>query len=134
MQSRRQLKGQKFWAAVGASPENILGHHPKKFEHPPKIFLGTPGNILRHALKIFLGIPRKYFKASAENILGSPGNILSGLEQFLCNTTNQVCQIRLWGLQPAWHIYCPGKFETLVNLSFHSYIFFVPGFTKTVGF
>ena len=113
MQSRGQLKGQKFWAAVGASPENISAHHPK-------IFLDIPQ-------KYSSGICWKYFWAS-------PGNILAGLEQFLCNATNQVWQIRLWGLQPVWHIYCPGKFETLVNLSFHSYIFSLAEFTKTVGF
>ena len=113
MQSRGKLKGQKFWAAVGASPENISAHRPK-------IFL----DILR---KYSSGICWKYFWAS-------PGNILAGLEQFLCNATNQVWQIRLWGLQPAWHIYCPGKFETLVNLSFHSYIFFSQSLQKQSDF
>ena len=97
----------------GASSKNISAHHPK-------IFLDIPQ-------KYSSGICWKYFRAS-------PGNILAGLEQFLCNATNQVWQIRLWGLQPVWHIYCPGKFETLVNLSFHSYIFFVAEFTKTVRF
>ena len=92
-----------------------------------KYFGASKTNIWGYPQIISQGICQKYFGASSENIL-------SGLEQFLCNATNQVWQIRLCWLQPAWHIYCPGKFETLVNLSFHSYIFFVPKFTKTSGF
>ena len=77
------------------------------------------------------GRGQRNFGLLVENIFGAspPRNILPGSEQFLFNETNQVWQIRLCWLQPQWHIYCPGRFETLVNLSFHSYIF-----TKTVGF
>ena len=81
-----------------------------------KYFLAPFKSICTLPTETFPSLHRKYFWTYRENIL-------SRLEQFLCNATNQVWQIRLCWLQPPWHIYCAPKFETLVNLSFHSYTF-----------
>ena len=59
MQSRGQLKGQKFWAAVGASPENISAHHPKIFlENIPK---ASAENIFGHPPEIFWPVWNNFY-------------------------------------------------------------------------
>ena len=123
--------------AVFIAPEALINLCT---EFSPKvIFLCRYGSMRGQDFSAAWSIQRKYFLAPFKSICTLPTetlpslhrkyfwtyreNILSRLEQFLCNATNQVWQIRLCWLQPPWHIYCAPKFETLVNLSFHSYTF-----------